>query len=108
MQKHLTWIWIKQQGNQKVNEECNLVVGVDDNLEMTIIFCLLYLRVNGMTGWMVRNFISRDANIVSKICKTQIRPHIKYCTWAWLQCLDMEIGVCNIEIGEQRRMTKII
>ena len=40
-------------------------------------------RANQMIGWMVRNFISREANGVLKIYKTEIRPHIGYCTQAW-------------------------
>ena len=39
-------------------------------------------RANGMTGWMARNIISREPNVL-KIYKNLIRPHIKYCTRAW-------------------------
>ena len=33
-----------------------------------------------MIGWMVRNFISREANVVLKMYNTLIRPHTEYCT----------------------------
>ena len=36
-----------------------------------------------MIDWMFRNFISREANVV-KIDKVLIRPHIEYCTQAWV------------------------
>ena len=36
-------------------------------------------RANRMFDWMVRNFISTEANIVL----TLLRPHIEYYTQAW-------------------------
>ena len=44
-----------------------------------------------MIGWLIRNFISREVNVL-KFYKTLIRHHIEYCTQAW----KLE---CNIEIG---------
>ena len=35
-----------------------------------------------MIGWMVRNFISREANVL-KIYKILIRLHVEYCTQVW-------------------------
>ena len=40
-------------------------------------------RVNGRIRWIVRNFISRETNVILEIYKTLIRPHIEYCTQAW-------------------------
>ena len=37
-------------------------------------------RANGIIGWRVRNYISKEANAVFKIYKAQIRPHIEYCS----------------------------
>ena len=39
-------------------------------------------RVNGMMGWMVRNFILNETNINRKIYKTLISIRIEYCTQA--------------------------
>ena len=39
-------------------------------------------KVNRMVSWMVRNIISREANVL-KIYKFLIRPHIAYYTQAW-------------------------
>ena len=36
-----------------------------------------------MIGWVIRIFISREANVVLRIYNTLIRPHILYCTPAW-------------------------
>ena len=35
-----------------------------------------------MIGWMIRNFISREANVVLKEYKTQ--KHIEYHTHTWV------------------------
>ena len=43
----------------------------------------IVLRANGKIDWMVRNFISREANVLLKIYKSLIRLHIKYCIKAW-------------------------
>ena len=39
------------------------------HLKLKIIFLSIELRANEMIGWMVRNFISREANVL-KIGKT--------------------------------------
>ena len=57
------------------------------------------LSGNGMIGWMFRNFISREANIVLKIYTTPIRPYIEYCTRVWAPVLRHKKLECNIEIG---------
>ena len=50
---------------KKVNEKCNLGLALMIHLMLTIIFC--QSRANGMMSGMIRNFISREANFVSKI-----------------------------------------
>ena len=62
-----------------------------------------------MPGWMVRNYISREVNIVIKKYKILIRSHIEYCNQAlakmsrhgnWKKILRLEII--------QGRVTKLI
>ena len=54
-----------------------------------------------MIGWMVRNFISKEANVVLKICKTLIKPHIDYST--------LGSSVERLKLKKiQRRVTKLI
>ena len=38
-----------------------------------------------MIGWIVTYFISKEANIVLRIYKIQMRLHIENCTLAWSQ-----------------------
>ena len=60
-----------------------------------------------MIGWMVRNFISREANVLD-IHKPLIRPYIEHCTQAWdplsRQVLRLEY---NIEIRGHKKNEKI-
>ena len=46
-----------------------------------------------MIGWMVRNSISRKANVL-KIHKTQIRPNIEYFIQAWASVLRQKFLFC--------------
>ena len=62
-----------------------------------------------MIGWMVRNFISREANVVLKIYETLIRPHIEYCILAQVPISrDENWGVILRLDGIQRIVRKII
>ena len=37
-------------------------------------------RANEVIGWIMRNFILKEVNVVLEIYKTLIRPHIEYYT----------------------------
>ena len=87
---------------QKVNEECDLELIVDDTFETDNYILSIVSRANKMIGWVVRNLISREANVVFKIHKTLIRHHIKYCTQAWTLESRYEME------GIQRTVTKRI
>ena len=69
-------------------------------------------KANGMTGWMVRNIISRESNVVLKICKTVRRPHIEYCTRVWapeLRHVKLESNIesrKHIESGKNNKKKK--
>ena len=70
-------VWFPSMGqNYKVNEECNLKVGFDDTFKGDSHVFSIVLRANRMSGWMVRNLISRETNIL-------LRLHLEYCTQAW-------------------------
>ena len=54
---------------KKVNEECNLGIGFDNTFKADNYILLVVSRANGKIKWMVRNFISREANVL-KIYKS--------------------------------------
>ena len=60
-----------------------------------------------MIGWMVRKFISEEGNIVLEIYKTQIKPHIVYCTQASALVSRDWNGILELEVL-QRRVRKIV
>ena len=62
---------------KKLNEECDLGVGFDDTFKADNHILYILSRANGMIGWMVRYFISKEANVVLRIYKTLIRSHIE-------------------------------
>ena len=58
---------------------------------------------------MVRNFILREPNVVLKIYKMLIRPHIEYCTHVWAPVSRHGNWTLILKfIGTGRSMTKII
>ena len=66
----------------KVDEECNVGVSFDDTFKADNHILSIVSRVNKMISWMVRNFISREANLL-KIFKTLKRLHVEYCIQDW-------------------------
>ena len=62
-----------------------------------------------MIVWRVRNFISKEANVVFKMYKTLIRFDVEYCT----QAKDPESRYANCSVilsleSIQKRVTKTI
>ena len=64
---------------------------------------------NRMRSWMVRSFISREANTVLKAYKTLISPQIEYSSQAWdpVSRHGNYSVIVRLE-GIQRRVIKII
>ena len=50
--------------------KCDLGVDFYDTLKAENHILAIVSRANGMIGWVVRNFISRKANVVLKIYNT--------------------------------------
>ena len=59
---------------KKTNEECDF----DDAFKADNHILSIVLRANERIGWMVRNFISSEVNIVLKIYKILIRSQMEY------------------------------
>ena len=64
-------------------------VGLDDTFKAENCIFSIGLRANGKFWWILRNFISREANVVLKIHKTLIKTRIEYCTQAWKLVLSV-------------------
>ena len=58
-----------------------------------------------MLGIIKRTMVSRDKDLILKLYKTLVRPHLEYCVQVWSPSLKQDI---NILERVQRRATKII
>ena len=63
---------------KRVTQGCEPGIGFDDTFKADNHILCIVSRANGMISRMVRNPISREANIILKIYKILIRPHIEY------------------------------
>ena len=63
----------------KINEKCNLGFGFDDTFKDDNHILSIALRANGIIGWIVRNFISIEGQVL-EINKILIRSNIEYYT----------------------------
>lgn len=66
-------------------------------------------KAKQMTSWILRNILSRDADVLLPIYKSLIRPHLEYCVQVWAPRprhgnwrIIMELENC------QRKFTKVI
>ena len=82
-------------------------LGFDHTLKADNHISFIVLRAKGMIGWMVRNFISREVNVVLKIYKLLIRPYIEYGPQARTPVLRHGNWKCNIEIGKHTKKSLI-
>ena len=97
----------KSRKIKKVNEKSNLRVNFDDTLKADNPILLIASRGNEMTSWMVRNFISKEENVL-KIYKTLLRPYIEYSTQACAPLLRNRIWniIMRLE-GIQSKVTLV-
>ena len=60
---------------------------------------------NRILGLMKRTIVSRDKDIITRLYKTLVRPHLEYCVQAWNPFLKKDIEILE---RVQRRATKMI
>ena len=60
---------------------------------------------NRILGTMKRTIVSRDKEIIMRLYKTLVRPHLEYCVQAWNPFLKKDIDMLE---RVQRRATKMI
>jgi ribonucleases P/MRP protein subunit RPP40 len=56
-------------------------------------------------GWMARNLVSRDPQVILKIYKTLVRPLLEYASTVWS---PTRVGLINILEKVQRKLTKLV
>jgi ribonuclease P/MRP protein subunit RPP40 len=89
----------------EVREERDLGIIISDNLKVGEQCAKAAKKGNQILGLISRTFVSRDKEVIVKLYKSLVRPHLEYCIQAWRPHL-----VKDIEILErvQRRATRMI
>ena len=54
------------------NEKCDIETCFDDTLKADNYILSIVSRANAMIGWLIRNFISREANGFKKFIKPEL------------------------------------
>ena len=73
----------------KVSEQCGIAAA----------------KGNQIRGLIMRNIVYKEKRITIPLYKTIVRPHLEYCTQAWMPYRKMDIDILE---RVQRRATKII
>ena len=66
-----------------VETEKDLGVTISKNLDFIDYINSSINKANSMIAWVTRTFVSREKEVMLKIYKSMIRPHIEYCVQLW-------------------------
>ena len=90
---------------KETTEERDLGILVHNSAKPSIQCAKAANRGNQVLGIIKRTMVSRDKDLILKLYKTLVRPHLEYCVQVWSPSLKQDI---NILERVQRRATKII
>ena len=85
--------------------EKDLGVMVDDNLKFHIHTASAAKKANQMLGVIKRTYVTRDADTITTLYKSMVRPHLEYGNAIWGPCY---VGDLKSVEGVQRRATKMV
>ena len=66
-----------------VESEKDLGVTISKNLDFVEYVYSCINKANAMIAWVNRTFVSREKDLMLKIYKSMIRPHLEYCVQLW-------------------------
>jgi transposase len=66
-----------------VETEKDLGVTISKNLDFTDYINSCINKANSLIAWVTRTFISREKEVMLKVYKSMIRPHMEYCVQLW-------------------------
>ena len=92
-----------------VESEKDLGVLVTSNLDFSDHITSCINKANSCVAWVARSLVSRDSEIMLKIYKSMIRPHIEYCVQLWSPLPSHgNWGVILALENVQRKFTRMI
>ena len=90
---------------QVVDEEKDLGVIVQDDLKVSKQCAKAVTTANKILGMISRSFSNRSANVIVKLYKSLVRPHLEYCIQAWSLYLEKDKKLLE---RVQRRVTRLV
>ena len=66
-----------------IDSEKDLGVTVTDNLKWDAHMCQIISKSKKCIGWVTRNVISREIEVMRNIYKSLVRPNLEYCVQLW-------------------------
>jgi hypothetical protein len=92
-----------------ITEERDLGVVFNKPFDFTNYILAVISKANQKFGWIMRNMLSRDAYVITRLYKTLIRPHVEYCTQAWAPVARHGNWSFILKLeGIQRKITRVI
>ena len=86
-------------------KERDLGIIVDDGLKFSEQCNVATRNANIILGMIKRSITNKNKNVILRLYKTLVRPHLEYCVQAWRPFLKGDIA--NLE-NVQRRASKMI
>ena len=96
---------LNNQNLESITSEKDLGVMVDDKLRFHIHAASASKKANQILGVIKKTYVTRDANTISTLYKSMVRPHLEYGNAIWGPCY---IGDLKLVEGVQRRATKLV
>ena len=90
---------------EEVQEERDLGVIVSSDLRVSQQCAKVVKTANRILGMVSRTFTLRSKDVILRLYKSLVRPHLEYCIQAWRPHLQKDI---NLLEGVQHRATKMI
>ena len=90
---------------KSVKEEKDLGMIVSSDLKVANQCVKAVSSANRILGMIKRTFISRDKNVVLKLYKSLVRPHLEYCISVWSPHYRKDIDLLE---GVQRRALNLV
>ena len=90
---------------ESVDEEKDLGVLISKDMKVAAQCHSAALKANRVLGMIKRTFVSRDTDMLVKLYKALVRPHLEYCIQAWNPHLVKDIAILE---NVQKRFLRML